>query len=648
MSSPLPPPPMVEEETTRDLWYVGAIINVVGSIAINLGTNLMKLGHNKRAKVDCPEAQKPPVRKIKEWVIGMSFFSVGNILNFVSFGFAAQSLLAALGSIQFVSNVVFAYFVLHEPINRMILIATACIVGGCILLVVFGNQSSATYTVKQLTELYTKPAYVVYLCLMGVGVVGGYLLYLHGQKMVNKNGPKGIWYALLPVAYSVFSALIGTQSVLFSKSMSVILRLTFTGDNQLGNWYTWLVLPLFLVTAVFWITRLNKGLRMFPAMIIVPVMQISWTLFSIVSGMLYFQEYLGFNVLKSIMFPIGVLVVFVGVFLLTQSGATKQASYQKMEEVAAAKAAKQDAALKAFGSRDAVDFDLPVRAASLDSIRSESTVVAVDAGPPAGAVGPASLDEAARPSPTTPRESSLGLTISGGSDAPRLLQPASPVNSQSLDDTTAKPSDATSMMGKVKVRLRNVQERLNKDLLGVEARAGFRLAMGLGDSGMPAISLFAMPTMIDYARADTSTGPHSDVSVTSPKEGEPMTAGLSPIVEESDKAAGGSPQPAGVRAASEEPRGPAEGASPAARPPTAPGSPRLAQAGPSRSLIDKAIDKAERAAKTSIEAIKRAPSNLQRAVREKQGYGSLTEDEETGLLELMEASDGAAASTKRR
>ena len=31
-------------------------------------------------------------------------------------GFAAQSLLAALGSIQFVSNVVFAWFVLHERV----------------------------------------------------------------------------------------------------------------------------------------------------------------------------------------------------------------------------------------------------------------------------------------------------------------------------------------------------------------------------------------------------------------------------------------------------------------------------------------------------------------------------------------------------
>ncbi len=47
---------------------------------------------------------------------------------------------------------------------------------------------------------------------------------------------------------------------------------------------------------------------MFPAMIIVPLMQICWTLFSIVSGMLYFQEYESFNTLKYIMFPVGVLV----------------------------------------------------------------------------------------------------------------------------------------------------------------------------------------------------------------------------------------------------------------------------------------------------------------------------------------------------
>ena len=37
--------------------------------------------------------------------------------HMVPAAFAAQSLLAALGSVQFVSNVFFAYFVLHEKVS---------------------------------------------------------------------------------------------------------------------------------------------------------------------------------------------------------------------------------------------------------------------------------------------------------------------------------------------------------------------------------------------------------------------------------------------------------------------------------------------------------------------------------------------------
>ena len=47
---------------------------------------------------------------------------------------------------------------------------------------------------------------------------------------------------------------------------------------------------------------------MFPAMVIVPTLQIAWTLFSIVSGMLYFKEYQDFAPLSSAMFVIGLAV----------------------------------------------------------------------------------------------------------------------------------------------------------------------------------------------------------------------------------------------------------------------------------------------------------------------------------------------------
>lgn len=70
----------------------------------------------------------PPVWKTPTWIIGLVMFIVGNCLNFASFAFAAQSLLASLGAIQFVSNVIFARFVLGERITWRILLATGLIV----------------------------------------------------------------------------------------------------------------------------------------------------------------------------------------------------------------------------------------------------------------------------------------------------------------------------------------------------------------------------------------------------------------------------------------------------------------------------------------------------------------------------------------
>jgi hypothetical protein len=56
-------------------------------------------------------------------------------------------------------------------------------------------------------------------------------------RSCRTKGPRSAhaWNAALPVLYSVFSGLIGTQSVLFSKTLAVLLRSTLSGDNQVGR-----------------------------------------------------------------------------------------------------------------------------------------------------------------------------------------------------------------------------------------------------------------------------------------------------------------------------------------------------------------------------------------------------------------------------
>ena len=60
------------------------------------------------------------------------------------------------------------------------------------------------------------------------------------------------------MSYALFSGLLGTQSVVFCKSLSSLLRTTLAGDSQLMSAFFWILLALFLATAAFWVTRLNK------------------------------------------------------------------------------------------------------------------------------------------------------------------------------------------------------------------------------------------------------------------------------------------------------------------------------------------------------------------------------------------------------
>lgn len=208
----------------------------------------MKLGHNTRLQL--PIHERPAVRcvhvplvdrtsthssyrRFRSWQLGVVLFGLGNVANFVSFGFAAQSLLAALGSIQFVSNVLFGWLVLHEQVcfmptmlscrhrfvslptmlsyrhrfvefppcchtdivllhyppcshtfhqvTRQILTATTLIIGGCVTLMVYGNHESPVLSVAQLLSLYHRPAYIAYLTLLAACALSAFLLYQVGR-----------------------------------------------------------------------------------------------------------------------------------------------------------------------------------------------------------------------------------------------------------------------------------------------------------------------------------------------------------------------------------------------------------------------------------------------------------------------------------
>ncbi|KAG5627386.1 hypothetical protein H5410_012604 [Solanum commersonii] len=286
-------------------WVIGALINLLGSVFINFGTNLLKLAHDERNL----RARMKPIIYFQAWRIGILFFTIGNCLNFISFGYAAQSLLAALGSIQFISNIGFAYFVLNKTVTIKLLLATAFVVAGNIFLVAFGNHQSPVYTTEKLGENYTNIVFLVYCISLVLVVIFHHSIYKRGKGKM-----------LVPFSYAVVSGAIGSCSVLFAKSLSNMLRLSMSssvdGYSTLHSGFTYSMLLMFTSTGGFWMARLNEGLSRFDAILIVPMFQIAWTFFSICTGFVYFEEYKVFDALRTTMFVLGMISVFVGIYLL--------------------------------------------------------------------------------------------------------------------------------------------------------------------------------------------------------------------------------------------------------------------------------------------------------------------------------------------
>ena len=70
--------------------------------------------------------------------------------------------------------------------------------------------------------------------------------------------PNTMWSRMLPLCFAASSGMLGTQSVVFAKSLSVLLRGSWHSPRQLLSSFFLANLVGFGVTAAFWVQRLNK------------------------------------------------------------------------------------------------------------------------------------------------------------------------------------------------------------------------------------------------------------------------------------------------------------------------------------------------------------------------------------------------------
>lgn len=292
-----------------------------------MGTNIMKLAINRRLLL--PPDQRPRLSRLPMWSGGFAMFSLGTAMSFGAFKFAAQSLLSGLGSVQFLSQVFFSRFILHEKIEKYAYAGVALIITGCVFIVIFGAHGTKNYRPEELAALYGRSEYVCYL--LGAGFLACFvsIAYSSMKQRIMRDRCIGRFdiakstireRQILAIFFSVKSALFGTQAVVLAKSLSMLLIQALHPNpaysNPLFSYQTYFILLGFIAAATYWVTRLNHGLRLFEAVYLIPMMQICWIVFSTVAGGIYYEEFIGFGRKEYGAYAAGFICVLIGVAML--------------------------------------------------------------------------------------------------------------------------------------------------------------------------------------------------------------------------------------------------------------------------------------------------------------------------------------------
>ncbi len=344
--------------SSNENWVLGVTLGLLGSIAINTGNNIQSLGLKSiREKVVPSENDSQPRTTSKRhslnllsptksqiapsyedersasqvvdigdrspiksiiWILGTFIFVSGSLLNFASYAFAAQSMLASLESVQFVTNLLFGKFLLGAQVTRAMFGGTFLTVVGTVLAVQFSSKETLDLNTSEMKMLYCNPAYLIYLAIMIVLLVALRFLYDRLEELKSSGNPIRYSDVVMPCVYSIWSALVGTQSVVQAKVIAELLAVQTSGtENVFESWFTYVTILIWLATVIVWLKRLNDALSKFDPLFIIPLLQCSFIFFAIVSGGIFFQEFDTFDESQWVGFWFGIIIMFSGLVLLT-------------------------------------------------------------------------------------------------------------------------------------------------------------------------------------------------------------------------------------------------------------------------------------------------------------------------------------------
>ena len=308
---------------------VGAVFSIIGML-------LMKMGFKDMGNLSAQEQSRYKTGGIpicgnrggNKWWLGFFLLAVMPLpANFISLGLASASLVFPFGTAVtvLVGQVLAPRCFEGEKLGRKEWIGTFFLCVGCGLTSAFGDHEARDFTGDEILALYGQTSFIALFIPLTILFV---LSVIGSMKRVRDRAPKYLYFSCIVYIPSYLG---GVQTISF-KSMSELTSTAATTDGvgEWGSWKPWMFLSIVIVLVIIQLKVVNIGAEVFQATKYFPAYNSGLMVMVVLYGAVFFQEH---QALHPVAFPIGVVLLVIGMSLLAGKDPTDEAAVVSNERV---------------------------------------------------------------------------------------------------------------------------------------------------------------------------------------------------------------------------------------------------------------------------------------------------------------------------
>lgn len=313
-------------EKPESTWFLGTLLSLGGNLFINLGINFQKKSYVSRT-VNILNYS------LEAMNLGIILYIIGKISSFSAYIFCNQSVLAGLSAFGLVFNSIFAPVINKEVFTwndggaiTLVLIGTFVMIGNI-------DRTHTTYTTCELISMLKQRQNIFWIFFIFTAIFTLFFII----KFVEINSPWGLAndrfsfmsmntvslaengfvlkYCMV-VAYVFLSSFIASFTTLSIKILGQIADRYFNEQGPVMSFTTFFFVSTLFICTFLQIYWLNRALKHYDALVVLPIFHMSWTVLSILTAGIYFQDFESYSKKQLRGFIFGMLIIFCGSIFL--------------------------------------------------------------------------------------------------------------------------------------------------------------------------------------------------------------------------------------------------------------------------------------------------------------------------------------------